>query len=432
MALYFYFNETTGDLVYSDKATYGVEGYTSLGEQTNMGPAIASNWVFNSRRSDIVTVSKDESVVGKIGGLTSMSNMFNSCNSLTSLDLSGFDTSAVTNMSYMFSGCTGLTSLDLSGFDTSTVTNMTNIFSLCNSLTSLNISSFDTSIVTSMSNMFNNCNNLTNLDLSGFDTSAVIFMNSMFNGCRNLISLDLSGFDTSVVTAMDYMFMNCSSLTNLDLSGFDTSVVADMNYMFINCSSLRLITISDKMSNVLSQLPADQYYPAAGGSPVAKADLTAGTWVRDEADLTMVTSIVQQAQMSQAISRRIGDLRRDLEARIREASALLSQLDFASGGLIPVENGGTGATTAAQARTNIGAAAASDLQSVQDSLSQTVVMQSTVSDAYVSDMNNMGCPALTITSIATGHRLGIFAQAGLGFVLYDFTEMRRIGLCSFD
>lgn len=59
-------------------------------------------------------------------------------------------------------------------------------------------------------------------------------------------------------------------------------------------------------------------------------------------------------------------------------------------------------------------------------------MQSTVSDAYVSDMNNMGCPALTITSIATGHRLGIFAQAGLGFVLYDFTEMRRIGLCSFD
>ena len=59
-------------------------------------------------------------------------------------------------------------------------------------------------------------------------------------------------------------------------------------------------------------------------------------------------------------------------------------------------------------------------------------MQSTVSDAYVSDMNSRGCPALTITSTATGHRVGIYAQDGLGFVLYDFTEMRRLGICSFD
>ena len=59
-------------------------------------------------------------------------------------------------------------------------------------------------------------------------------------------------------------------------------------------------------------------------------------------------------------------------------------------------------------------------------------MQSTVSDAYVSDMNSRGCPALTITSTTTGHRVGIYAQDGLGFVLYDYTEMRRIGLCSFD
>ena len=72
------------------------------------------------------------------------------------------------------------------------------------------------------------------------------------------------------------------------------------------------------------------------------------------------------------------------------------------------------------------------IDALGDSLSQAVVMQSTVSDAYVSDMNSRGCPALTITSIATGHRVGIYAQDGLGFVLYDFTEMRRIGLCSFD
>ena len=302
MALYFYFNETTGDLVYSDKATYDVDGYVSLGEQVDMNPNSDPSWVFDSQRSAIVTISKDKSVVGKIAGLKSMYRMFSNCTNLTSLDLSGFDTSSVTRIGYMFSKCSQLISLDLSVFDTSAVT--------------------------SMLAMFNACSTLTSLDLSGFDTSAATDMNSMFNGCYNLASLDLSGFDTSAVMSM--------------------------NGMFNSCDRLYLITISDKMSNVLSQLPADQYYPAAGGSPVAKADLTAGTWVRDEADLSLVTSIVEQAQMSQAISRRIGGVRRDLEAQVRETGALLGQLDYAAGGIIPVENGGTGADNASDARTALG------------------------------------------------------------------------------
>ena len=89
-----------------------------------------------------------------------------------------------------------------------------------------------------------------------------------------------------------------------------------MEGIFGGSANPRLITISGKMSNILSRLPAMQYYPAAGGAPTAKADLTAGTWVRDEADLSMVTSIVSQAQMSQAISRRIGKLGRDLRSAI--------------------------------------------------------------------------------------------------------------------
>ena len=261
MALYFYFNETTDDLVYSDKATYGGSGYTSLGQQTNMNPISESDWVFNSRRSNLVTVSKDESTVEKITGLTSMSNMFSSCRSLTSLDLSGFDTSSVT----------------------------------------------------SMYRMFYVCNDLISLDLSSFDTAAVTNMGSMFDNCDTLTSLDLSGFDMAAVTSVGGMFFGCDNLTSLDLSGFDTSAVTNIKSMFANCASLRLITISDKMSNVLSALPVDQYYPASGGDPVAKANLTAGTWVRDEADLTMVTSIVQQAQMQQALSHRINDLVRRVQ-----------------------------------------------------------------------------------------------------------------------
>ena len=63
--------------------------------------------------------------------------MFAYCSGLASLDLSGFDTSAVTSMLSMFESCSGLTSLDLSGFDTSAVTSMDYMFAYCSSLTSL-------------------------------------------------------------------------------------------------------------------------------------------------------------------------------------------------------------------------------------------------------------------------------------------------------
>ena len=99
--------------------------------------------------------------------------MFSDCKSLTSLDLSNFDTSNVTNMSYMFDGCRSITSLDLSNFNTSKVTTMECMFSTCSSLRSLNITSFDTSKVERMRLMFWRSPSLSTLDLSSFDTSGL-------------------------------------------------------------------------------------------------------------------------------------------------------------------------------------------------------------------------------------------------------------------
>jgi len=60
-------------------------------------------------------------------------NMFQNCNSLTTVPL--FDTSNVTSMNSMFSYCTSLTTVPL--FDTSNVTNMNSMFIYCTSLTTL-------------------------------------------------------------------------------------------------------------------------------------------------------------------------------------------------------------------------------------------------------------------------------------------------------
>ena len=209
-----------------------------------------------------------------------MDAMFYGCSGLTSLDVSNFNTSNVVLMtrtvdtvleyydSYlgpipkknelirfgMFAQCSSLTSLDLSSFNTSKVTDMRGLFEGCKNLTSLNVSSFNTSNVKYMDAMFKGCSSLTSLDLSNFNTSNVVsmgtvhrfFYNSgsagqygdyryqtnggMFENCTSLSSLDLSNFYTPNVARTYNMFYNCTHLTYLNLSNFDMSHLEDIDY----------------------------------------------------------------------------------------------------------------------------------------------------------------------------------------------------------
>ena len=60
--------------------------------------------------------------------------MLYECESLTSINLSNFNTQNVTDMGCMFSGCKSLTNINLSNFNTQNVTNMRWMFSNCSSL----------------------------------------------------------------------------------------------------------------------------------------------------------------------------------------------------------------------------------------------------------------------------------------------------------
>ena len=179
--------------------------------------------------------------------VTDMSNMFNNCIILPSLDLSNFNTAKVTDMSYMFSGCQKLPSLDLSKFNTANVTNMSNMFDDCNKLSSLTLSeSFNTVNVTNMAEMFKNCRELSSLDISKFNTVKVKSMSSMYYGCNKLSSLTLSeSFNTAEVTNMSYMFLGCNQLSSLTFSeSFNTAKVTNMSYMFYHCINLPSLNLS--------------------------------------------------------------------------------------------------------------------------------------------------------------------------------------------
>ena len=58
------------------------------------------------------------------------------------------------------------------------------MFSYCSSLTSLNLSNFNTNIVTNMEHMFSHCSSLTSLNISNFNTHNVTNMKEMFNGIK--------------------------------------------------------------------------------------------------------------------------------------------------------------------------------------------------------------------------------------------------------
>ena len=188
--------------------------------------------------------------------VTTMAQMFSECSSLTSLDVSNWNTSSVTNMAHMFDTWSNwardgssLTSLDVSNWDTSNVTTMRYMFGY-NPLTYLDVSNWDVSNVTDMCGMFA-CIDVTTLDVSKWDTSSVTDMEYMFGGCISLASLDVSNWNTSKVTTMHDMFCICGSLTTLDVSSWDTSSVVDMAYMFEGCSSLTSLELSNwNTSNV--------------------------------------------------------------------------------------------------------------------------------------------------------------------------------------
>ena len=257
--------------------------------------------------------------------LYSTSAWFKGCSNMKEIKgLSNLNTYNVTDMSNMFEGCSSLTSLDLSSFKTDNVTDMSSMFLGCSSLTTIYVGDeWSTGKVTSSYRMFDNCTKLvggqgTKYDSShtdyayariddgtygsgyltyikepyavlsddgltvtfyydrdklsrngvniGYDNGkwktpyvtakTAVFDDSFadcklystsawFKGCPNLKEIKgLSNLNTDNVTNMSSMFSGCSSLTSLDLSCFKTDNVTDMSSMFDGCSSLMSLDLS--------------------------------------------------------------------------------------------------------------------------------------------------------------------------------------------
>ncbi len=89
----------------------------------------------------------------------------------------------VTSMRRMFSGCSTMTSLDLSQWDTHNVTDMYRMLGECSSLVTADLSNFVTSRVTNMWGMLGDCSALRSLDFTHATFEASPNVSDMFAGC---------------------------------------------------------------------------------------------------------------------------------------------------------------------------------------------------------------------------------------------------------
>ena len=118
-------------------------------------------------------------------------SMFQSCASLKQLDLS-FLSGKNVGLIYFFKDCISLTDVT---FADCTILSTTGLFDSCNSLVTVDMSN-TTLMATSMQNTFRNCTALCTLILpEAFDTTVVTDMRGMFMYCRSLV-LDCSDWET--------------------------------------------------------------------------------------------------------------------------------------------------------------------------------------------------------------------------------------------
>ena len=200
--------------------------------------------------------------------VTDTSYMMYYNNNLLELNIDDWDVSNVTTMSNMFKSCEKLTTFGpnaLANWNTGNVVYMDQAFRWLKKLTAFNLEHWDVSKVKTLYACFCNGAWTTVLDLDAWDTSSCEDVSFMFHSFKTLTTLKVNGWDVRNVRTFDHFiaqmstnFKNmdvsnwqvtnkCENLnavfhgfkgTTLDVSGWDTSNVKVFCQMFDGCSNL--------------------------------------------------------------------------------------------------------------------------------------------------------------------------------------------------
>ena len=245
------------------ESPYGLnnaEIITSVEIQGSIAPTTMGRWFHKCKNLKTVDLSSIDA-----SKLTDISHLFGKCESLESVIFPANMSSApLEQMTSVFNGCEKLTVLDLSGWNTSKVKDMSHVFAGCKALTSLNVSGWNVSNVKDMNYIFSGCSSLTSLDLSTWNVTLGVQDNGlsygatgMFKGCSSLAELKLGEFrikagelgpqnDNTTMST----FEDCSALTSLHITEIAPTIPSDvwkpnLKNMFKGCRSLKTLTVDN-------------------------------------------------------------------------------------------------------------------------------------------------------------------------------------------
>ena len=143
-----------------------------------------------------------------------MNSMFYGCNSLTSLDLSNFDTSSTSDMNYMFYQCDSLNFLDISNFNMINCYSYDNLFSNINNIRYINLYNFQNDKI--LSQVFSRTNN----DLYVCQKDNIITNSRAYNCCDynfvyDVCNSNLNAYSSyAILTDTSYYYTDISTSSN--------------------------------------------------------------------------------------------------------------------------------------------------------------------------------------------------------------------------
>ena len=122
---------------------------------------------------------------------------------LTDIDLTGWDTGNVEYFYDTFNYCPELTTIKgIENFNTEKALSFSQMLASCNALTSLDLSGWKTTAATGFSYMFSYDENLEAIYVGeGWTTAAAEYSNDMFYGCTSIVGQDGTVFDSNCIDA---------------------------------------------------------------------------------------------------------------------------------------------------------------------------------------------------------------------------------------
>lgn len=177
--------------------------------------------------------------------VTTMSHMFGDVASgsmaLTAINFGqNFVKNTVIDMSYMLYFCNNITELDIDDWDVSNVVNMSNLFKSCDKLTTFGpnaLANWNTGNVVYMDQAFRWLKKLTAFNLEHWDVSSVKTFYACFcNGAWTDV-LDLDAWDMSNCEDVSFMFHSFKTLTTLKVNGWDVRNIRTFDHFIAQMGS---------------------------------------------------------------------------------------------------------------------------------------------------------------------------------------------------